>query len=302
MLSINRFSILLLSLTSIWAADETLLWEPAKVVAVEQVSSPAKTPDPSCRALPKGATPPARCRPSSLRAEKFWRVTIDAGNRRFVVRPYRAAKLLDALNQAGPDYVDPNLTASSSIEVAIVSAKAIRLRTDQGQGIPAIVDSQELLSNSETVPKGESPPRTREKTTAPVTSTAKVVALENSDFRELEVQEFKSQDVSDGVVLYSFPGDSSPVRLASNTPVFLLLAESDAAMRANLELSRLQAGGGTRQMVFSVTKNRSASSVPITVTQVSATVRKVSVRDALPAGEYVVLFENSNRGFLFDVR
>jgi hypothetical protein len=47
--------------------------------------------------------------------------------------------------------------------------------------------------------------------------------------------------------------------------------------------------------------NRSASSQPITVTQVSATVWKINVKEPLPPGEYVVLWENSNRGFLFSV-
>ena len=307
MFSIHRFSILLLSLTSVWAADETFLWEPAKVVAVEQVSSPAKEADPSCRALPKGATPPPRCRESNLRAEQFWRVTVDTNNKRFVVRPYHAPNLLSALNQAGTDYVDPKLTVASPVEVAVVSAKTIRLRTDQGEGITAVVDSQQLLSNPEAAPKAElgpraSPPAPRPDAAISAASTAKVMALENSDFRELEVQEGKSQDVSDGVVLYSFPGDSSPVRVASNQPVFLLLAESEADMAGNPELSRLQVGKGTRQIVFSTAKRRSASSIPIAVTQVSATVRKISVKEALPAGEYVFLFENSKRGFLFQVR
>jgi hypothetical protein len=305
--SLHRFSILLLSLTSVWAADDTFLWEPAKVVAVEQVSTPAKTPDPSCRALPKGATPPPRCRESNLRAEQFWRVTVDTNNKRFVVRPYRAPNLLSALNQAGTDYVDPKLTVTSPVEVSVVSAKTIRIRTDQGEGIPALVDSQQLLSNPEAAPTAElaprsSPPPPRPMARTSATPPAKVVALENSDFRELEVQELKSQNVSDGVVLYSFSGDSSPVRIASSTSVFLLLAESDAAIGGNPELSRLPVGKGSRQIVFSVAKNRSASSVPITVTQVSATVRKIRVTEALTAGEYVFLFENSNRGFLFEVR
>ena len=293
---------MLLSSLSLWAAAETPLWEPGKVVAVEQVSSPAKTPDPSCRAVPKGATPPARCRPSNLRAEQFWRVTVEAGNKRFVVVPYRTPNLLDSLSQAGTVYVDPNLTAGASVEVAVVSSKAVRLRTDQGQGIPAIVDSQELLSNPAVPLKAELSPPPRAKATAPVTSASKVVLLENSDFLDLEVQEFKSQDIGDGAALYSFTGDSSQTRIGSNTPVFLALAVSEAAMAGNLELSRLQVGQGTRQMAYSLTKNRSASSLPILVTQVSATIRKVNVRDPLPPGEYVVLLEHSNRGFLFSVR
>jgi len=275
------------------SAADTPIWEPAKVVAVEQVSTPAKEPDPSCRAVPKGATPPARCRPSALRAEQFWRVTVDVGNKRLVVRPYRPAKLLDALNQDATDYIDPHLTSASSIQVALVSSKAIRLRTDQGQGIAAMVDSQELLSTPVAAPR----PQTVATRAA---SASKVVLLENSDFLELETQEINSKDIGDGAALYSFTGDSSQSRAASNNPVFLVMAESDTATGGNVELSRLQVGRGIRELASA--KNRSASSIPIIVTQVSATIRKVNVREPLAPGEYVILLENSHRGFLFAVR
>ena len=255
--------------------------------------------------MAKGATPPARCRASALRAEQFWRVTVDVGNKRFVVRPYRPAKLID-LNQDGSDYIDPHLTAASPIEVALVSSKAIRIRTDQGQGIAALVDSQELLSAVQVVSKPELvsrvdvPPPPRAQATTLVTSGSKVVLLENSDFRDLELQETKSQDIGDGAVLYSFPGDTSPVRAGSKTPVFLLLADNEPAIAGTLELARLQVGKGVRELASA--KNRSASSIPIIVTQVSATLRKFSAKDPLPPGEYVILLENSNRGFLFAVR
>jgi hypothetical protein len=291
----SKLSFGLFAIASLCSAADNPLWEPAKVVAVEEVSTPAKEPDPSCRSLPKGTTPPARCRPSNLRAEQFWRVTVEVGNKRFVVRPYRAPKLLDALNQDGTDYVDPHLTPGSPIEAAVVSSKAIRLRTDQGAGIPAIVDSQELLSTPASAPRPQA-------VATRATSGAKVVLLENSDFRDLEVQDIKSQDIGDGILLYSFTSDSSRILAVSNNPVFLVIAESDAATGGNVELSRLQVSKGIRQMPYSLTKSRSASSIPIAVTQVSSTLRKFSVKEPLPPGEYVVLLENSNRGFLFAVR
>jgi len=287
----SKLSFGLFAIASMCAAADTPLWEPAKVVAVEQVFAPAKEPDPSCRNLPKGATPPARCRPSALRAEQFWRVTVDVGNKRFMVRPYRAAKLIDALNQDGMDYIDPHLTPGSPIEAAVVSSKAIRLRTDQGAGIPAIVDSQELLSSVQVVSRPES---------AAVTPGSKIVLLENSDFRDLEAQEMKPQNIGDGVMLYSFPGETSPVRASSRTPAFLLLADTEAASAGTLELARLQVGKGVRELASA--KNRSAFSLTIVVTKPSATLRKVNVKDPLPPGEYVLLLENSNRAFLFEVR
>ena len=272
--------ILLFAFTGLAVSAQAPLWELGKVVAVDEVSVPAKAPDPSCQAIPKGATPPARCRASNLRAQHYWRVTVEVGNRRFVVRPYRALNLLDALNQDGADYVDPKLTASSPVEVAIISSKTVRLKTDPGQEMPAVVDSQELLS----------------KTEAPREVTgSKVVLLENSDFHDLEIQEFKAQSIGDGAMLYSFSGAASPVRPASKTPVFLILAGE-----GNVELSRLQVGKGTRELA--VTKSHSASPVPIVMTQVSATLRKFTVKDPLLPGEYVILLENSNLGSLFNVR
>jgi hypothetical protein len=247
-----KLSILLLAVASLPAAD-TLLWEPGKVIAVEEVSVPAKAADPSCLAIPKGATPPARCRASNLRAQHYWRVTVEVGNRRFVVRPYRAQNLLDALNQDGADYVDPKLAGASPVEVAIISSKTVRLKDDVGQEMPAVVDSQELVS----------------KTEAPREVTgSKVLLLENSDFHDL--------------------GDASPIRSASKTPVFVVL---DSA--GKVELSRLQVGKGTRER---------ASSVPIVMTQVSSTLRKFTVKEPLPPGEYVILLEGSNHGYLFNVR
>jgi len=138
--------LLVLSFVSLVTAADAPLWEPGKVIAVEHVSTPAKEPDPSCRAVPKGANLPPQCRPSNLSAQQFWRVTVEAGNKRFIVRPYRAPSLLNALNPSETVYVDPNLTTASKIEVAVVASKTIRLRTDQGPGIPAVVDSQELIS------------------------------------------------------------------------------------------------------------------------------------------------------------
>ena len=314
MFSIHRFGAILLPFASLLTAADTPLWEPAKVVAVESVSVPAKEPTPDCRSVPKGTTPPPHCRPAYLRAEQFWRVTVDVGNKRFVVRPYRAPKLLNALSDAGTDFVDPNLTAASPVEVAVLSNKAIRLRADQGPGLPAIVDSQQLLTAEGAPPPAPAPklrasappvasaPRLTASPVLSASSSSRIVLLDNSDFRDLEVLPFKSQDIGDGAVLYTFPGDSSDTRIASSKPVFLVLADSETAMGRTPELSRLQVATGARQMVYSAAKNHSASAVPIVVTQVSGTVRKVSVKEPLPPGEYVVLLENATRGFLFEVR
>ena len=273
-------SLILFAFASLTASAQPPLFELGNVVAVEEVSVPAKAPGASCFSIPKGAAPPARCRASNLRAQQYWRVTVEVGNRRFVVRPYRAQNLLDALNQDAADYVDPKLTAASPIEVAIISSKTVRLKTDRGQEMPAVVDSQELLSKTEAPRK---------------ITDSRVVLLENSDFHDLEVQEFKSQSIGDGAMVYSFAGAASLIRPASKTPVFVVLAGD-----GNVELSRLQVGKGTRELA--VTRSRSASPVPIVMTQVSATLRKVTVKGPIPWGEYVTLLENSNTGFLFKVR
>ena len=314
MFSICKFSVIVLWLASSAAAADTARWEPGKVVAVEQVSKPAKTPDADCRTLPRGQTLPARCRTANLRAEEFWRVTVDVGNKRYVVRPYRAPKLLDSLNQEGPIYVDPKLTAGSAVEVAVYANKSVRLRTEKGDGLPAIVDSvvdsvvDSAVGAVVEFKKDETPnpaiavtaqvrPSPRAVATAPVSpATSKVVLLENGDFIDLEVQELMSQDIGDGAALYSFPGDSSPTRINSNRPVFLVMGLE----RGNLELARLQVGKGTRQLLYSVAKKHSASPLAVTATQVSDTLRRVTVNDPLAPGEYALVLEHSNRAFLFE--
>jgi len=179
--------------------------------------------------------------------------TVDVGNNRFDVRPMQTPGALYLLSQGDNQYLDPQLTAPSSIEVAILSAKAVRLRTNGGKELYAMVESQKLLSAPPSHPL------------APGTSAARVVLLEDGDFRDLEVQDIQSQDIGDGAMLYSFTGASSPARVGSNRPLLLVMTDHEAAMPTNVERSRLQIGQGTRQIVYSPSKKRSASSIPVTV-------------------------------------
>ena len=148
--------------------------------------------------------------------------------------------------------------------------------------MPALVDSQQLISQ-QLIAKTEAP---RQIEVPRQITDSRVVLLENSDFHDLEVQELKSN---------SFAGAASPVRSASKTPVFVVLDSP-----GNVELLRLQVGKGTRELA--ATKDHLASEVPIVMTQLSSTLRKFTVKDPLSSGEYVILLENSDRGFLFSVR
>jgi hypothetical protein len=273
------------------------------VLAIEPVVTPAKAPDASCRNVPRGETPPPRCRPDNLRGEQFWRVTIDVGNKRYVARPYRTPKFIDSLNQAGPVYVDPNLAVGASVEVAVYPNQTIRIRTDQGDGLPASVDSvdqigpavTEVPTRAEPRPVTQSVPASSPRATSAVSpGPSKIVLLEGGDFIDLEVQELKAQDIGDGAVLFSFAGDSSQTRINTPKPVFLILGGNEA-----VELSRLQVGKGTRQLVYSSTRKHSASAVAATVTPVSDTTRRLSPSELLAAGEYVLLLPDSGRAFLF---
>jgi hypothetical protein len=303
-------------MASIVCAEKTT-WEPGKVISVEQVSTPAKTPGSECSKLPRGATPPAQCRPANLKAQRFWRVTVEAGNKRYVVRPYKAPKFLDALNQDGPTYVDPKLTAGSGVEVAVYTGDLIRLRTDQGEGLPATVESEDVISKGvaptpEVAVRPPAPPApTPAALAAPVSTPApvrtvepgsaefRIVLFDNGDFVDLETQETKPQDIGDGAALYSFAGDSSRARMSSNKPVFMILGASESGTP---EMSRLQVGKGTRELVYSQIRKKSASSVPVTMTKVSDTLRRVIVNETLAAGEYVFLVPGVNKAFLFSVR
>jgi hypothetical protein len=318
LLSIYKLSVAVFSMASLVCAEKAN-WEPGKVISVEQVSTPAKEPGPECSKLPRGATPPVQCRPASLKAQRFWRVTVETGNKRYVVRPYKAPKFLDALNQDGPNYVDPKLTAGSGIEVAVYSGENIRLRTDRGEGLPASVESEDIISKDVVSKVNPTPLEglVRAQAAPPIPNTApvpaaasarsvetgqpefRIVLLDNGDFIDLEVQEAKPQDIGDGAALFSFAGDSSRARVSSNKPVFMILGGSDAGMP---ELSRLQVGKGTRELVYSQIRKKSASSLPVTVTKVSDTLRRATVGEPLAAGEYVFVVPGFNRAFLFSVR
>lgn len=302
MFSTARFCLFIgLTLVPAWAWAETARWEPGKVVSVEQIVTPAKTPDPSCRTVPRGETLPARCRPDNLRAEQYWRVTIDVGNKRYVVRPYRAPKFIDVLNQSAVAYVDPNLAAGASVQVAVYANQSIRIRTGQGDGLPATLDSEDTIGaaavTTPVVAQQAAPISPVRTTAAEPPGPSKVVLLEHGDFIDLEVQPLKSQEIGDGAVLYSFGGNSSHSRINSNPPVFLIMGANEAA-----ELASLQVGKETRQLLYSSLKKRSASPVAVTVTQVSDTLRRVTLSEPLPPGEYAFLLPDSGRAFLFAVR
>jgi hypothetical protein len=175
------------------------------------------------------------------------------------------------------------------------------------------VESQENISNdvvSKVVPPTPAVVRAPA-TTAAVPAAAparaveagqpefKIVLFDNGDFIDLEAQETKPQDIGDGAALFSFAGDSSRARMSSNKPVFMILGGIEAGTP---ELSRLQVGKGTRELVYSQIRKKSASSLSLTVTKVSDTLRRATVSEPLAAGEYVFLVPGFNRAFLFSVR
>jgi hypothetical protein len=209
--------------------------------------------------------------------------------------------LLDSLNQEGPFYVDPNLTAGTTLEVAVYANKSVRPRTDKGDGVPAILDSEDTIEKAEVSAKVESSPPVRAPAAPAPSSASKVVLLENGDFIDLENQELKAQDIGDGAVLYSFAGDSSSTRIGSARPVFLVM------MPGNIELARVQVGKGNRQLLYSAAKKHSASPLAVNVSQVSDTLRRITVSEPLAHGEYVLLVIDSNkddssRAYLFEAR
>jgi len=224
-----------------------------------------------------------------------------------VVRPYKQPTL-GILNENGVTYLDPMLAAGATVEVAIVAKNTLRYRTDLGQGNTAQIDTQALLTGSAAPPVGKiplslPPPKPVGAPTVElpaVSSALKVVLLENSDFRDLEVQQVRSQDIGDGASLYSFSGEASSTVAGSNRPVFLVLAEGET--NGQVELARLQVSKGVRQVVYSAAGKKSASSVPVLVTRVSPTVFRVTVNQGLAPGEYAILPAGLNRAFLFQIK
>src|SRR5215472_9190162 len=134
-----RLAVALPALCALCYAADSLVWEPARVTDVQKTVVPAREPDASCNATPRGTTPPPQCRPQNLRAQTYWRMTIETGSRRMVVRPYKQPTL-GILNENGVTYLDPMLAAGATVEVAIVAKNTLRYRTDLGQGNTAQID------------------------------------------------------------------------------------------------------------------------------------------------------------------
>jgi len=224
-----------------------------------------------------------------------------------VVRPYKQPPL-GILNDNGVTYFDPMLAAGATVEVAIIAKNAVRYRTDLGQGNTAQIDSQELLTGNAApgkIPLSLPPPKAVGNPTVElpaVSSGLKIVLLENSDFRDLEVQQVKAQDIGDGASLFSFSGDVSKTVAGSSRPVFLVLAGTESEAGSQIELARLQVSKGIRQVVYSAAGKKSASSVPVSVTRVSPTVLRLTVNQGLAAGEYAILPAGLNRAFLFEIK
>lgn len=106
-------------------------------------------------------------------------------------------------------------------------------------------------------------------------------------------EEHKKDDV-----LYTVAGASSTVKTPLSAPVFVFL--SDKLVPDRLQLYRLEAKGGQREILFA--HKSPPKAYRLEVTRLSPdNIYKLEVNDDLEPGEYVLSPEGSNQVFCFQV-
>jgi hypothetical protein len=101
--------------------------------------------------------------------------------------------------------------------------------------------------------------------------------------------------------VYTVTGATSPARTPLAEPIFLLLSEKVAA--DSLELYRLEARGGNREIVFPENKKRAPRPFRLVVTRLAEKLYRIEVSEnlGLENGEYSLTPRGSNQVFLFTV-
>ncbi|MDQ2898245.1 MAG: hypothetical protein M3Y07_00415 [Acidobacteriota bacterium] len=116
---------------------------------------------------------------------------------------------------------------------------------------------------------------------------------------ETESAEAREQKASKkDEITYSISGAASPVKTPLASPIFLL--QTDKLNADKLQLYKLDARNGAREIMFSHKKN-SAKPINLTVNRVAEGLYRLEVTDSLPNGEYSLTPEGSNQVFCFEI-
>ncbi|MDQ6663063.1 MAG: hypothetical protein M3Z23_01565 [Acidobacteriota bacterium] len=116
---------------------------------------------------------------------------------------------------------------------------------------------------------------------------------------ETEIAEAREQQSSKkDEITYSISGAASPVKTPLASPIFLL--QADKLNADKLQLYKLEARNGEREITFSRKKN-SAKPINFTVNRIAEGLYRLEVTDSLSNGEYSLTPEGSNQVFCFEI-
>ena len=114
-----------------------------------------------------------------------------------------------------------------------------------------------------------------------------------------EVSEATEERRKDDVV-YVVAGDASPVKTPLASPI--LLFQSDKIGPDKLQLFKLEAKNGRREILFSHKKKQAAMPIRIDITKLSSdNLYQIEVNGSLDKGEYSLTPDGSNQVFCFEV-
>ena len=99
--------------------------------------------------------------------------------------------------------------------------------------------------------------------------------------------------------IYFVPGTSAKARTPLAEPIFLIRTEKLDAER--LELYRLEAKNGRREVIFPEKKKGGPRPFPLSVRKLSAGLFRVEAAATLENGQYALTPSGSNTVFLFEV-
>lgn len=119
-----------------------------------------------------------------------------------------------------------------------------------------------------------------------------LVATENTEAKEQKSP--KKEEIT-----YIVPGAASSAKTPLASPI--LLFQSDKLSAEKLQMYKLEARNGNREITFSNKKKNTAKPINISVNRVAEGLYRIEATDSLPNGEYALTPEGSNQVFCFQI-
>ena len=119
-----------------------------------------------------------------------------------------------------------------------------------------------------------------------------LVETESAEAREQKAP--KKEEIT-----YIVSGANSSAKTPLASPI--LLFQSDKLSAEKLQMYKLEARNGNREITFSNKKKNTAKPINISVNRVAEGLFRIEATDSLPNGEYALTPEGSNQVFCFQI-